>query len=60
MHLSRLRLALYALAVAFGILAALPNLLSDRMLAALPNILPKQQVTLGLDLRGGLPPGAGS
>lgn len=53
MHLSRLRLVIYALAVAFGIMAALPNLLPDRMLAALPNILPKKQVTLGLDLRGG-------
>lgn len=53
MHLSRLRLAIYAMAVAFGILAAQPNLLPDRMLAALPSILPKQKVTLGLDLRGG-------
>ena len=53
MHISRLRLAIYAIAVIFGILAALPNLLPDRMLAALPNIIPKNQVTLGLDLRGG-------
>ena len=53
MHISRLRLAIYALTVAFGILAALPNLLPARMLAGLPDILPKNQITLGLDLRGG-------
>lgn len=53
MHISRLRLAIYAFAVVFGILAALPNLLPARMLAAVPEIFPKKQVTLGLDLRGG-------
>ena len=53
MHISRLRLAVYAITVIFGILAALPNLLPNGVLAALPNILPKNQITLGLDLRGG-------
>src|SRR5689334_23344176 len=53
MHISRLRLAVYAITVIFGILAALPNVLPGGMLAALPNILPKNQITLGLDLRGG-------
>lgn len=53
MHISRLRLAIYAIAVAFGILAAAPNVLPARMLAALPAFLPKNPVTLGLDLRGG-------
>ena len=53
MHTSRLRLAIYAAAVVFGILAALPNLLPGKLLAALPDVLPKKQITLGLDLRGG-------
>lgn len=46
-------LAAYAAIILFGIVAAIPNLLAPHHLAALPNWLPKQQVTLGLDLRGG-------
>ncbi len=46
-------LSAYAAIILFGIVAAIPNLLSARQLAALPDWLPKQQVTLGLDLRGG-------
>jgi SecD/SecF fusion protein len=46
-------LAAYAAIILFGIVAAIPNLLTPRHLAALPDWLPKQQVTLGLDLRGG-------
>jgi SecD/SecF fusion protein len=53
MHISRLRLIVYVVAVLFGILTALPNLLPARTLAALPDLFPKKQVTLGLDLRGG-------
>ena len=53
MHISRLRLAVYAVAVLFGILAALPNLVPTKVLAALPDVFPKKQITLGLDLRGG-------
>lgn len=53
MHISRLRLAIYAVAILFGILAALPNILPPRLLAAIPDFLPKDKVTLGLDLRGG-------
>jgi len=34
MHISRLRLAIYAIAVAFGILAAMPNVLPARILAS--------------------------
>ncbi len=37
----------------FGLLAALPNLLSDERLEALPDFLPKSRVVLGLDLQGG-------
>ena len=46
-------LFLYAGVILFGLITALPNLLTPQQLAALPNWLPKQQVTLGLDLRGG-------
>ncbi len=53
MHISRLRLAIYAVAILFGILAALPNVLPPQVLAKIPNFLPKDKVTLGLDLRGG-------
>jgi SecD/SecF fusion protein len=53
MHISRLRLVIYVVAILFGILTALPNVLPPRVLAAMPNFLPKDKVTLGLDLRGG-------
>ena len=53
MHISRLRLAIYLVAILFGILTALPNVLPPRVLAAMPDFLPKDKVTLGLDLRGG-------
>lgn len=43
----------YAIIVFAGILAALPNLLTPHQLASMPAWMPKQQVTLGLDLRGG-------
>ena len=53
MHISTLRLAIYAVAILFGILTALPNVLPDRVLASMPSFFPKDKVTLGLDLRGG-------
>jgi len=53
MHISRLRLAIYLVAILFGILTALPNVLPPHVLAAIPDFLPKDKVTLGLDLRGG-------
>jgi SecD/SecF fusion protein len=43
----------YAIIVLCGIAVALPNLFSREQLARLPGWLPKQRVTLGLDLRGG-------
>jgi len=46
-------LLLYAGVILIGLITALPNLLTQQQLASLPNWLPKQQVTLGLDLRGG-------
>lgn len=36
-----------------GVLFALPNFVPSSVLANLPNGLPKQQINLGLDLRGG-------
>jgi SecD/SecF fusion protein len=46
-------ISFYVLLVLLGILAALPNAFTRDQLSALPNWFPKQQVTLGLDLRGG-------
>jgi SecD/SecF fusion protein len=43
----------YAIIILAGIIVALPNLFTPQQLAAMPAWLPKQQVTLGLDLRGG-------
>ncbi len=53
MRLSPWKVATYVLLVLFGLLAATPNLLTRDQLDRLPDWLPKQQVTLGLDLRGG-------
>lgn len=47
------RLVAYVLVILSGALFALPNLLSPSQLAALPDWLPKQQMALGVDLRGG-------
>jgi SecD/SecF fusion protein len=41
------------LVVLVAVIVAAPNLLSPSTLASLPNWLPKQQMTLGLDLQGG-------
>ena len=38
---------------ALGVIFALPNLFSPQTLDSLPSFLPKRQVSLGLDLRGG-------
>jgi SecD/SecF fusion protein len=53
MSYSRWKIALYAVPLLVGILFAVPNLLSRQQLDALPDWLPKRQVALGLDLRGG-------
>ena len=47
------KVAIYVVVIITGMLIALPNVLSDRMLAQLPSALPHQRVSLGLDLRGG-------
>src|SRR5271166_327783 len=42
-----------ALIIATGILFALPNALPDWVVAKMPSWLPRNSVTLGLDLQGG-------
>lgn len=53
MKTSRWVLVTYTLIILFGLLAALPNVFTPAQLERLPGWFPKQQVTLGLDLRGG-------
>ena len=53
MRTSRWLLATYAAIILCGIVTALPNLFPQSTLAQLPGWVPKQQVTLGLDPRGG-------
>jgi preprotein translocase subunit SecD len=53
MRTPRWVMACYAIIVLAGILAALPNLFTAQQLASMPGWGSKQQVTLGLDLRGG-------
>lgn len=43
----------YAIIVLCGILAVLPNFIAREQLDRLPDWVPTQQITLGLDLRGG-------
>ena len=38
---------------AFGIILASPNIISPERVATIPSWLPKKQMNLGLDLRGG-------
>jgi preprotein translocase subunit SecD/SecD/SecF fusion protein len=52
-HLSRWKVILLALSVAFGVLFAFPNVLTTAQREALPGFLPKGGVNLGLDLQGG-------
>src|SRR5690606_24242397 len=53
MRTSKWVAVLYGLIVLIGVAIALPNFISQKHLDALPSWLPKRQVTLGLDLRGG-------
>jgi SecD/SecF fusion protein len=50
---SKPKLVLYGLVIAVCCLFALPNLFRPEQLASWPDWLPKKQVPLGLDLRGG-------
>ena len=53
MRLARWKVILCILAVVFGVVFSLPNVLPDNVLASLPSFLPHQRLNLGLDLRGG-------
>src|SRR5690606_31759277 len=52
-HLSRWKVILLALSFAFGLLFAWPNMLTADQRAALPGWIPKNGLSLGLDLQGG-------
>ncbi len=52
-QLSRWKVILVAASLFFGILLALPNLLSPAQREALPGFMPKSALNLGLDLQGG-------
>ncbi len=52
-HLSRWKVILLGLSLAFGLLFAYPNLLTPAQRDALPGFLPKNTLNLGLDLQGG-------
>ena len=47
------RALVYGLIILFGLLSALPNVLPDSVLQKLPEWYAQNQLTLGLDLRGG-------
>jgi preprotein translocase subunit SecD len=53
LHFERWKIIAILLTVATGILFALPNFVSKERLASWPDFLPKRQMPLGLDLRGG-------
>ncbi len=53
MQTPKWQIYLYSAIVLIGIALAIPNMFTRDQLASLPDWLPKKQVTLGLDLRGG-------
>jgi SecD/SecF fusion protein len=53
LHFTRSKTVLIWMAVLLSVLFAAPNLVTKDQLEALPSWLPKQQMTLGLDLQGG-------
>ncbi len=53
LHFSRWKTIVIWLTVLAGVLFAAPNLFSASTLASLPDWLPRQKMTLGLDLQGG-------
>ena len=52
-HYPNWKLALYGLVLALGIAFAIPNLFGRETVQSWPSFLPRTQMTLGLDLRGG-------
>ncbi|MEL7028418.1 MAG: protein translocase subunit SecD, partial [Pseudomonadota bacterium] len=53
LHFAPWKIALIAVTLLWGALAASPNLMSEQNLAKLPGFLPSGQINLGLDLQGG-------
>ena len=53
LHFTRWKTILIWLTVALGVIFSMPNLLSQSTLDSLPRWVPKQPMTLGLDLQGG-------
>ncbi len=53
LHFARWKIISIILVISVSIVLAAPNLFSDATLAKLPDWLPKQKISLGLDLRGG-------
>ncbi|MEN3976783.1 protein translocase subunit SecD [Emcibacter sp. SYSU 3D8] len=53
MQIPKWQIYLYSFIVLVGVILALPNVFTSAQLDRMPNWLPKKQVTLGLDLRGG-------
>src|SRR5260221_11157649 len=53
LHFQTWKIALVLIVCAFGVIFSAPNLVPASVLAKLPGFVPKQQVSLGLDLRGG-------
>ena len=54
LHFSKWKIISIFVAVALGVLMALPNFFSEESLKTLPDWMPKNQVSLGLDLQGGV------
>ena len=53
LRFERWKVVLCVLAILFGAVFSLPNVLPDSVLAGMPSFLPHQRLNLGLDLQGG-------
>lgn len=53
LHFSRWKVVMIMLVVLLGVAFTAPNLISQKTLDVFPDWMPKQQLTLGLDLQGG-------
>jgi len=53
LRFERWKVVLCVLAILFGAVFSLPNVLPDSLLSAMPSFLPHQKLNLGLDLQGG-------
>ncbi len=53
LHVARWRIALVVVVTVLGLVFAMPNVLTPDQRAALPGFMPKNAMSLGLDLQGG-------